>query len=199
MIQPDCQDKKGNEAVLEHECGWHPELAAVGGQISRLEGFKDFSKHQVIRQVGDRADAVYRKLWTSCSNEERLMLVNVARGALVNPRNTDTLHRLLRRGLIRRHGFELPCESFRHFVLSALPPEQLHRWQQAAERRSLWTALKIPLALILVVVGGFLFFTEREVFDATVAFAAALVAGLSALLGLLSLVRDNGDDTSGNS
>ena len=55
------------------------------------------------------------------------------------------------------------------------------------DNTSSWNTLKVPLITVLAGGALFLYLTQRDVFDTTIAFAAAVAAGLPAIFKLLGV------------
>jgi hypothetical protein len=178
------------EARLARECDASPELHGIKASVEALDEYPGrLTEDQVIETVGDLAGPYYRKAWILCTKEERLLLRHMAEGNLVNPRNTDVVERLLRRGLIRREpDFRLMNESFARFVLTAEPHERIAAWEREAED-STWATLRIPVLIALALSAAFVVYAGRETFDATIGVVAAVFTGLPVLLRALASVR----------
>ncbi len=175
-------------AALARECRGIQELDEVEARVRSTRAFVEhrLSDEQIVEYVADQAEPHYRKMWSLCTKDERLMLIDLAKGNLVNPRNTEVLERLLRRGLVRRAPhFELLNRSFGRFVEQAELPERLAEWQREASS-SMWLTVRGPILAVLVLLGGFLLFTAREALDeATMGIVTGTLAALPFLLRLL--------------
>ena len=145
--------------------------------------------------MGDRAGAFYRKLWMLCTREERLVLIHLAQGNMINLKETDALQRLLWRNLIRRDpDFRLPNESFTNFVLPAEPPARIAGWEKGEVGESTWAMLRVPFLLFLVLVAAFIARTGGEGVQAMTAIVSAVFAGLPILARALSFLRGSQTD-----
>ena len=175
--------------TLDAECGWSEELRRVSQQIQALPGFEVLSESDVVRQVGDRAEAFYWRVWRTSTRDERLVLLDRAEGNLVNPENRDVLEHLIRRGLIRRApSFELASESFRLFILGAEDPERVSEWRhQAAD--GTWDMVQVPLLLLLLMAVGFVLYASREALDITLGALPALVGAVPLLIRAVGALR----------
>lgn len=190
---PDWRDEKGELQILSRECCWTDELIPIYEDLKHK--VKDLTGEQIIHQVGDRAGAFYRKLWMLCTKEERLILIHLAQGNMVNLKETDVLQRLLWRNLIRRNpDFRLPNESFAHFVLTAEWPARIVEWEKGEADGSTWTMLRVPFLLLLVLVAAFIARTGGEGVQAMTAIVSAVFAGLPILLQALSFLRGGQTD-----
>ena len=180
-------------ATLSRECCWTDELISIYEDLENK--VEDLTEEQIIHQVGDRAGAFYRKLWMLCTKEERLVLIHLAQGSLVNLKETEVLQRLLWRNLLRRDpDFRLPNESFANFVLTAEPPARIVEWEKGEADGSTWTMLRVPFILLLVLVAAFIARTGGEGVQAMTAIVSAVFAGLPILIQALSFLRGGQTD-----
>jgi hypothetical protein len=170
--------------VVARECSPKAYLQDVGQKIVLEPTFAQFTPGELREIIWDQSHVYYHAVWATCSKGEQFLLGRIARDHFVNSRNPD-LRRLLRKRLILRDpGLRIMNESFEQFVRSALLPEDLTAWEQQ-ERSGGWNALKGPLLVVLIGAGFFLYMTQRELFNATSAFASAIAAGgMPALLKL---------------
>ena len=180
--------RKDTLQVLSRECCWADELIPIYTDLK--EAAKNLTEEQIIHQVGDRAEAFYRKLWMLCTKEERLVLIHMAQGGLVNLQNADTVQRLLWRNLIRRDpDLCLPNESFARFILTAEVPERIAEWEKGEADGSTWTMLRAPLLLLLVLVAVFTAQTGGEGVGAMTAIVSSVLAGLPIIFQALNFLR----------
>jgi hypothetical protein len=88
------------------------------GQLSRWVAVMDrFSERHFSRRAGKH----YGATWALCTDEEKLMLVQLAQGALVNPNGEVALRQLLWKGLIKKAPYRIADAEFQAFVRSAQP------------------------------------------------------------------------------
>src|SRR6185295_16281701 len=84
-----------NYATLRRECRSHHQLQVVGLTLLELSDLVDYDRDRLVRHVRELADSFYRALWLALSDQEKLLLAQVAAGDLVNPRAGRALSRLL--------------------------------------------------------------------------------------------------------
>lgn len=139
---------------------------------------------EVVEFFSAEAGALYLQRWALCTKHEKLLLYQVARGDQPNPANRIPLEHLLRRGYLHRDAnYFVLNESFRHFVLSAEPPEKMKAWLANAQDNT-WRYFRVPLFAIIIT--GF----------AVMAYVATdsiqtFLAVLSAVLGILPMALSN--------
>ena len=176
------------KAVLSRECCWTRGLTSTLRPVWRTLRYEEkkmgrqHTEEQIINQVSDRAESFYRRLWMLCSKEERLVLLHLAQGNLVNLQNLNVVEGLMRRNLIRCDpDFRLPSQSFTRFVLTAEPPERITEWE-GEEARGIWAILRVPFLLLLALVAAFISYTGGEALLALASLIPAVLAGLPAIL-----------------
>lgn len=151
-----------------------------------LRELKKLNAERIYSRVQDRCNAYYYALWETCSREEKLTLGHLATHRLVSSRN-PSLRRLLRSGLVSREPFLRPMnETFSRFVASQATEFNLKAWK-SGEEGGIWDDLKVPFAIILLVAGGFLFVSQRDLYNSTLAFVSAFAAAMPALFKVLGM------------
>jgi hypothetical protein len=152
---------------------------------------------ELIAEVGHQSENYYREVWSTCSREERMTLLRVARDGLISRLDPD-LRRLIQKGfIVRDPALRLMDESFRRFVISTAAAEGVSTYR--AEVDSRWETLKAPLLLILLGVIAFLFITQKELFDSTLSLVSALTGGGLAMLKLFGMFQRGKDSSAGQS
>ena len=151
--------------------------AAVGGS-----GAGALSPDQVAMRVAELADSHYRRQWMTCSVDERLVLIQLAAGRIVNAKDPVLLRGLITRGLVRRApDLQLASASFAWFVRSAESRATVDAWEAGANE-SAWTSIRMPVftlvaasAVIVLIAGG-------EATQSAMALLSAIAATVPALI-----------------
>jgi hypothetical protein len=140
------------------------------------------SRDQVLDEVTERTATWYRRLWKACTPDEQLVLAEIAHEGFVNYKSRRTVRRLLGRGLIAKDpSFRLMNETFRRFVLS--PPCQADvRAIEGAADPSPWDELRMPFFVVLGGAALFFMYTQRELFDATIAALTTLTMAIPVVI-----------------
>jgi hypothetical protein len=181
--------------LVHEECSVTGPLQEIGIELIDDLDPERMGREQILDEIRERAELYYQALWSSLTDSQKTILVQLAEEGLVNPKSRRPLQRLMARGLVERNPApQLMNESFRSFVLSGkCRPHALE-----AERRStaqgLWSYLKIPLTATFWTVAAFFYLTQREVFDSTLVFVSAATGALPHLLelvGYLGAARTN--------
>src|SRR5262249_20263632 len=110
-----------------------------------------------------------------------------AKHRLISSQN-PSLQRLLRSGLVSREPFLRPMnETFSRFVSAQATEFNLKAWKKGVEEGGIWEDLKVPFAIVLLVAGGFLFVSQRDLYNSTLAFVSAFAAAMPALFKVLGM------------
>ena len=112
---------------------------------------------ELIEEVHEKAFALYKLFWSACTRPEKLMLVQLAQTGLVNPLGKDTLHELIRKGLVVAEPYpDVMNESFARFLSTAASRAQIAVWEKEAGE-SRWLVVRnvflILVAFTLVMIG----------------------------------------------
>ncbi|WP_218418473.1 hypothetical protein [Alteromonas lipotrueae] len=153
-----------------------------GQQSLKLDDY--WSPQQIVEFFVHHARPAYRLRWEQCTTNERLILLQLAQGAKLNPASAEIIGHLQRRGLIYRDcGWHLVNESFRQFVMSAESAKHIEAWLTET-RSSIWHNLRPPLFMLV----GLLFLLV--IFSANIAFDS-IITTLAAVLGVLPMLITN--------
>ena len=155
----------------------------------RRHDLDDLSDDALIDQVREAADGHYRAIWTILRPEERLVVAQLAAGAVVNPKSERSIrHLLARRLLVRDPELRLINESFGRFVRETAPALEIRAWERGGAA-SAWQQLRIPIFLVLGAAILFLLATQQELVSTATAFISTLALAAGALLRLLTLLH----------
>lgn len=175
--------------TLKDECSPKAPLQQIGLAVLGQPDFATLTRDHLINRVRSQAGTYYQEVWASCSSDERLTLFHLAQDRLLSPNDPD-IEPLLRRGLIvRAPDVHLMNESFRRFVTAEKGVQVLSQYEQEAKRGSLWHALKPPLLVTLISSVGFLFVTQRSLYNSSLAIMTAITTAIPAFFKLLSFLH----------
>jgi hypothetical protein len=131
-------------------------------------------------------DHYYKRIWQSCSQEEKLVLVQIADEGLSNVKSARVIRLLMARGLVtKRRNIKLVTETFRRFVQS----EGVREEALELEGRSTgsWDAVRLPFMTLVIASIAFFFTTQHELFTTTMGIVTGVAASLPAVLKVASL------------
>jgi len=180
------------EAGKEHVC-------ALEESLRWDNVLQKFECHEIESMDAPRthpslATVAHHRTWKLCTRSERLLLYDIARGRLANPRNTAVIDALMARGLLKLDPWpKIADESFENFVRTAESAEELAQWQRDAVRgtgggRS--TVMVIVLSVLLLAVLWFSW-SAGDKFKVVTAIVAGAVAFLSQIGQAFNFVRSN--------
>jgi hypothetical protein len=135
-----------------------------------------WTTERIIGQMGLAAGPYYEAIWASCDADERIVLAQLARDGIANPKAYPTILDLVHKGLVHRDpALRLMNRSFGEFVRRALPRWQLVELEEE-EGTSAWSILKWLLPLPLLLIGGFLFLTQQDAVSNVIGLAIAIAS-----------------------
>ena len=181
--------KSVSDEWIEEE--FAPGLRAVEGNLLERLRQEDGSqtKRQIMLRISAFANDYFEALWEQCSDDERLVLVQLVQEAVVNPKQANVVRRLLRRGLIKRDpALRTMSDSFAFWIADRATPEQIEQWEHSAAGVH-WSQLRWALVGLLVLAFGFLWFTQRQIVESGLAFLSVAGIAIPSLLRLAASVK----------
>ena len=184
---------------VKDECWSTGHLQQTGLQcLEDLDIEENYSHEKVISKIGFMARNYYEAIWSGCTVPEKVVLHHLGRDGMVNTKNYDHVLDLLQRGLAMRDpSLRLMSSSFEKFVVSSVSKSDLLEWEQA-EGISAWSILKWILPLPLLLLGVFLFVTQRDAFSNTIAAFVALSSITPILFNIFDYLRQIASPSEGN-
>jgi len=162
----------------------HPNVRRVCDDLLQSDAVERgrLSRAQAFDELVERTLQFYRSVWTSCSEDEKVVLGHVAKHGLANASARSVVRQLLGRGLLRADPALRPMnETFRHFILTRECAKHVEALE-SADGPSAWDRLRIPLGVTVVGVGLFLFATQKELYNAIFGLVTAAAASVPALI-----------------
>jgi hypothetical protein len=127
----------------------------------------------------------YAYVWDSCTDDERLVLIQVAEEGFANPRMPRTVERLLRRGLLVKNPALQPFEpAFGRYVRDVYDRSKLKEWERPSRGMG-WSQSRWVLTLGLATLAIFLVATQRESLNPVVTFIPPVAGAVTAVLKLI--------------
>lgn len=187
--------------LIRRECVHGPFLQSI--QDDLLDQLNDYAqtekgdrelKEEVILRIENRAHLYYQSLWAACTKEERYLIFDLAQDGLINASNLAGLSSLIRKGIVIQTPDTLTVmnKSFRNFVLTVIQPVDALRMELEIESQDLWRRLRTPISIMLFALGAFVFYTQRDILNETLAVvtgAAALIPTLGRILEAFTTVN----------
>ena len=146
-------------------------------------------REQLIDEIRERSNTYYAGLWASCSEDEKILLQQLARDGLLNGKDRKAVRRLLARGLVRRRpNLRMFNETFRLYVLAAAKRDDVPL--EGQEGPSAWDVIRLPLFVVIVSAIILIFATQKDLLNLTTGMVAALTTGLPAIVRLFGLFTE---------
>lgn len=182
------KDRNWRETLLDAEKRDCRTVTPFCDELKDSKALGSMSEDQILEELEERAGSIYRTLWQSCDESERVVLEHVAQYGLTSTSSRRVVRRLLARGLLRKDPeLRLMNRSFRRFVLE----EERRREVVVLESQagpSLWDHLRLPLGAGALIGVTFLAATQREAFNATLTMATGLTGLVPMLMKLTNLI-----------
>jgi hypothetical protein len=176
--------------LLNTEGRAHPFVHRVCADLLESEAVRTgrLTREQAFDEIGERAHHCYRRIWESCSDDQKVVLGHIAQHGLANASARTVVRRLLGRRLLHKDPALRPMnETFRRFVLSKRCRLEVARAEASAEP-SAWDRLRMPLAVAVVGVGVFLFATQKELYNAILGVTTAAAVSVPTLIRTVSML-----------
>lgn len=181
-------DKNWRQALLESEANACQTVKPFCDELRDSKALASMSRDQILEELEERAGAIYRNVWQSCDDNERVVLEHVAQYGLTSTTSRRPVRRLLARGLLRKDPeLRLMNRSFKRFVLEEERRREVVLLESQAGP-SLWDNLRVPLGAGALVGVTFLAATQREAFNATLTMATGLTGLVPMLMKLTNLL-----------
>lgn len=148
-------------------------------------------EEEIILQIGIRAKLYYHALWNACSEDEQLLIYDLAQDGLMNSRNIQAIEALLRKGIFitDEDTIHLMNRSFRNFVLTVVKPEEALKMEEKIQADATWSRAKIPIAIIVFALAAFLYYTDvSEVLNDTATFVTAAAASIPVITKIVATI-----------
>ena len=166
-------------------------LRKVGEDILEFDDRIEEQSHEELRSLFlEWARQDYRLIWTTCSEPQKMVLNQLAKEGFVNfnAYKSTILRELMRKGLIRfAPELRLMNVTFRDYLLQPAIQDEVDDLIEQ-HGASTWQKMKVPLLTVLVGVSLFIFITQQEVFNVTLAWVSAVATALPAMFKVFSVV-----------
>jgi hypothetical protein len=173
-------------AWFDRECRLSSQVSAIGiDLVDGLPAGAPITPETLLDELQERANPYYQRLWTGCTRQEKLALVQLGEEGVLNPKSRETGERLARKRLVVSDPLpRIASETFRRFVVGAMPRATVAEWER--DEKLPWADLLVILIVALTI---FLFFTQQEVAKAWLAYIVAAAGAIPALFGALGGIR----------
>jgi len=141
---------------------------------------------------GSELDEELRRRWRCSGEQEKLALVHLVEEGVVNPKQEETVRKLVADGLLVRDPELRPSTaSFRDFIRGQVDRSKIAEWERS-DPGLRWSEVRWAIGIILVSIAALLFLTQRGLFDATTGFVSAIAVIAPALLRVANFLGNVG-------
>ncbi len=183
-----CQRKVKDLIECEYRGPWHDELKQTIDELIPPSGtpVETPTAHEIKEQLASKAWPAYRRVWLALAREEKLLLVHLSRGRLVNMSNERVLLSLAKSRLVKMAPYpQIVTPSFELFIRRAETDKTIAAWEEKAGM-GLWSVIRIPFFAVILLGVMFLAVTTPESFQALLAIVATATAGIPLILRAFS-------------
>jgi hypothetical protein len=148
---------------------------------------------EAILDSGDSLENIYENIWKELNGREKFMLFDFATDGFANYRNANIIYGLIKKGILvfQEGRLGMMTLSFREFVLSKRSDNAIIDLADQAKKLDSWKKIKIPLLLVLSILGLFIFFTQDLIYQKI----TGLLTSIGTILPLLgSLFTKNNNE-----
>ncbi len=147
-------------------------------------GIDKLKNEDFIINVEEIAEPYYNALWNSFSQEEKLLLFDLAHGGFVNLKNQRCLRILMQKGVISAKDDSLAImnKSFTNFILGVFREDEELEIAKKVRSKGAWQNIQLVLVLTLISIVVFIALAQKELMSDLNAFVVAITGAI----GLLS-------------
>lgn len=188
-------DGKGvnyEKEILCRECKPKEYLQNMGREMVKNYILEKYALGQIIQIISDRAQRYYHALWNTFSQSEKFTLYYLAKDGFISPENPDVARLLMRNIIIRNPELRVMNTTFQKFILVSSSSKDVVAWKKGGH--SIWNSIKGPFVAVLIGGAFFVFITQREVFNSSIAIISAFTAAIPAIFKLFVLFQKGKPD-----
>jgi hypothetical protein len=135
----------------------------------------------LILKIQDLSTSFYDYVWDSLSNEEKIILLDLAQDTVLNLKNRKMIIQLLQKGILQMKdqiGFVSP--SFKNFILTQTDKSTFEELQAKSKEEGTWTRIRNSMILVAASLVVFLIFTQQNLLSNmnTVLLSAGTLVGV---------------------
>ncbi|SEM80632.1 hypothetical protein [Nitrosomonas marina] len=196
-------ERQIDQSFLMREIADFPELSFLSREpLKTYENTKEdsWNKHRdatiearltTIHYILMRAGALYRFKWESCSNAEKLALLNLDKQQRLNPSNTQMIEHLAVNGLIKvEHGrLEIVNNSFAYFVRNAETADTINQLVREGEA-GVWKDYRLPIGLLMILIIGGITLVSGEAVSIVTASVVGIIGAITSVIKSTSMFKE---------
>jgi hypothetical protein len=151
------------------------------------------------QRKNEREEDYHKRIWmesyydwliSGMSRSDKLVLLQLAQERVVNPSSSSIVYQLIEQGMIeRKFGLlEIKEEGFATVLQDAIPRDTVKDWE-----KQIAGTKQFPLQTVMAILGlgiiGFLVYTQGEIFNTWVTYAAGFASTLPKILQIIDSFR----------
>jgi uncharacterized integral membrane protein len=145
-----------------------------------------YSQETIVLKVQQIAHSYYLSIWSQLTKEEQYVLFDIAQDGLVNPKNSDVVEILIRKGLVVYGNSVQPMNrSFQNFILTVVETSNLMKLEHSKRDAGNWERLRKPL---LIAVAALILFILKTDQSETFTWITGFAAGVPLVINLLGSI-----------
>jgi hypothetical protein len=167
----------------------------VTREISAIEGFNEVletgiedlamrygTRKEALHFIVQKARPYYQSIWDDCTDDERLVLAQLAQEGVANPKQAEAVHSLLNRGVLAKDPvLRVMNHSFAIFASQAFGADEVKRMEQSIGGIH-WAHTRLILLGLLLALLLFLSTTQPAAVENLTRFLTGAVASLAAII-----------------
>ncbi len=127
-------------------------------------------------------------VWAACSEEDKWLLMSLAQYGVINYKNIDGIHRLIKNDLVivQDGRLHLLSPGFRYYILTRADETAEVDIRKKYLSGGRWQQVRMPLLVMFLLIGIFLFITQEEAFKKVGAILTSVTGVVSILVKFMS-------------
>jgi hypothetical protein len=194
LLNMPCDAKKEFKVFLEKELKFADIPDVQNGKFQEVfTNEQDFLK--LVPKLFNLFSMYYQRLWEQCTQNEKVILVDVAVDSLVNSKNKEDIKNLIGKGILEVDGrLSFTSQGFKRYVTKLSESDEFHNLEYLSKTTDGWNNIRNPLYIIFGAVVVFFFFTQQDVISGLYG-AIISITGLIGALFRFGLLGKQGEST----
>ncbi|MEI7725590.1 MAG: cache domain-containing protein [Bacteroidota bacterium] len=149
--------------------------------IQNVESTCHAVAEDLILRIQELSSTFYDYVWSSLSEDEQFLLLDLAQDTLLNLKNKKTIALLFKKGILhRKERIEFVSPSFKNYILTDIDKSTFEQMQKKIEEEGTWHRFKVPLILIATSLVVFLVITQQNFLSGM----STILVSATALIGV---------------
>lgn len=158
---------------------------------------------KAFESIGENAEdqkdlQLFWFIWSTCCDEEKLLLHDLAVDDFMNLKNVYYIKILLKKGLIERKDeedqlFSIPDAGFKKFLRKYIINKEVKELHRSKRYKGVWSSISIPILVIVFISIGIVLFSDQDVISNINAIVASLVGLIGLSINLYNINNKTGE------